>query len=712
LSSFKLFSNPIITGLESKLNSMSEKDKLSCYLTLDSLLLPSNPIKAIDYSEKAVPLAQKLQLKFQESEAYLYLAKANGIIGEINKSSEYVDKSLKIKEQIGDKRGIASGYNIKANLQTIIGDVKGSLEYYLKSIEIREEIKDSSGLSSSLNNLGILYRNLGNISKALDYYQKSLEISLKLNDVVVLSNTYKNIGNIYVDMKRTEEAKKYFLMSHAISIQFNDSLQMTASMLDLGNVYLKSQKVDSALYYFKKGYYIAKVRGIAKLFPIYLNNISVAFIKTNKYDSASFYLKIALKITENSVDKSIIIATYLNLGDLYIKTKDYKKAKYYLETALHSADSINSKSTLIELYQSMAELYSQTGNFKEAFHYKDLYANLKDTVFDESLNQKIQNIQISNSLDQKEKEIEILKKDYQLLEKSQEIHKQERIYLIILSIFVVLIGVIIYSRYRAKIKANKLLTEKNTEITNQSNQIENDILNASNYIYSLLPNQFENKGIKARWQFVPCSRLGGDSFGYHWLDEENFAIYLFDISGHGIGAALHSVAVLNNLKHQTLPNADFYSPKDVLSKLNNLFQMKRHNNLFFTIWYGVYNINSRILKYSSAGHPPALYIFGNDENVSLSQKNPFIGGINDFNFVDDKLNIEKNSVLYIYSDGVYEIFKPDGTIWEQSELNKYLLDNYYKANDSEIVQLYKHVIDIHGSQHLDDDFSLLKIEFE
>ena len=242
--------------------------------------------------------------------------------------------------------------------------------------------------------------------------------------------------------------------------------------------------------------------------------------------------------------------------------------------------------------------------------------------------------------------------------------------------------------------------------------IENDLTSASDYIYSQLPKQFVSKGIKTRWHFVPSSQLGGDSFGYHWIDDENFAIYLFDVSGHGIGAALHSVAVLNSLKHQTLPNTDFYSPKNVLTNLNNIFQMRRHNNMFFTIWYGVYNIRTRELKYSSAGHPPALYIYGNDQSISLSQKNPFLGGLNDFVFVDGKLIVEKNAVLYIYSDGVYEIFKTDSTLWEQSELNEYLLDNYYKSNDSEMVQLYKHVIDLHGSQHLDDDFSLLKIEFD
>ncbi len=64
--------------------------------------------------------------------------------------------------------------------------------------------------------------------------------------------------------------------------------------------------------------------------------------------------------------------------------------------------------------------------------------------------------------------------------------------------------------------------------------------------------------------------------------------------GHGVGAALLSVAVINVIRTGALPDTDLCDPSQVLASLNEAFQMERHNNMYFTIWYGVYNKNTRV----------------------------------------------------------------------------------------------------------------------
>ena len=99
------------------------------------------------------------------------------------------------------------------------------------------------------------------------------------------------------------------------------------------------------------------------------------------------------------------------------------------------------------------------------------------------------------------------------------------------------------------------------------------------------------------WRSSRRTELGGDSFGYHWIDAEHFALYLLDVCGHGVGAALLSVAVSNTLRSGALPRTDFRSPEEVLGSLNQAYQMDDHDELYFTIWYGVYHPRQR---------PPAL----------------------------------------------------------------------------------------------------------
>ena len=121
-------------------------------------------------------------------------------------------------------------------------------------------------------------------------------------------------------------------------------------------------------------------------------------------------------------------------------------------------------------------------------------------------------------------------------------------------------------------------------------------------------------------RFLPCSQLGGDCFDYYWLDEDHLVIYLLDVSGHGLAAALPSISVHNLLRAHSLPTASLFQPCEVLKDLNNLFQMDKQDMRYFTIWYGVFNRSSYQLTYASAGHPPALLLsHSSDSSLEVKQ---------------------------------------------------------------------------------------------
>jgi sigma-B regulation protein RsbU (phosphoserine phosphatase) len=91
--------------------------------------------------------------------------------------------------------------------------------------------------------------------------------------------------------------------------------------------------------------------------------------------------------------------------------------------------------------------------------------------------------------------------------------------------------------------------------------------------------------IRTEWRFVPSASLGGDAFGYHWLDSKRLALYLIDVSGHGGRPALLSVSVINALRSQFIPDTDFYSPANVLDTLNRAFPSEQNNAMF--LQYGM-----------------------------------------------------------------------------------------------------------------------------
>jgi len=91
---------------------------------------------------------------------------------------------------------------------------------------------------------------------------------------------------------------------------------------------------------------------------------------------------------------------------------------------------------------------------------------------------------------------------------------------------------------------------------------------AAKYVLSLIPAPIRGGDVQTNWVYVPSTRLGGDSLGYHWIDDTHFAWYLLDVSGHGVGLALLSVSVLNTLRNQCLPDVDFRCPDQVLAAVS------------------------------------------------------------------------------------------------------------------------------------------------
>jgi phosphoserine phosphatase RsbU/P len=254
-----------------------------------------------------------------------------------------------------------------------------------------------------------------------------------------------------------------------------------------------------------------------------------------------------------------------------------------------------------------------------------------------------------------------------------------------------------------------LLETKDALLATQK-QLAGELAEAAAYIRSLLPPKLEGT-VHTDWAFHASSQLGGDMFGYHWLDEGSLAIYLHDVCGHGVGASLLSIAVFNVLRRQSLPGVSFGEPSEVLEGLNRAFPMEENQNKFFTMWYGVYEPASRTLRYSSAGHPPALVFDGRPEHpTKLGAPSLMIGVSDEARFHTQRATMPLGSRLYVYSDGVSEIDKTDGRMLEVSGLIE-LLREAGREPGSRVERVRDQARALQGSPEFRDDFSLVELEF-
>lgn len=247
----------------------------------------------------------------------------------------------------------------------------------------------------------------------------------------------------------------------------------------------------------------------------------------------------------------------------------------------------------------------------------------------------------------------------------------------------------------------------------RTTELNRDLLKASNYVLSLLPRPIEAGPVRVTWKFVPSAQLGGDAFGYYWPTPETFVFYLVDVSGHGVGSAMHSVAVMNILRQRALPNVDFEDPSQVLSSLNDRFQMGAYNGMYFTMWYGVYHTRTRTLVHGSGGHHPAYMVSATREPAQpVGDSNIIVGALPQQPYDTRTTLVPPGSSLYLFSDGVYEVATKGGDVQSLADLVP-LLSRPRQEGITEPDRVYRAINEIAATPgELDDDFSLMVLTFE
>lgn len=260
---------------------------------------------------------------------------------------------------------------------------------------------------------------------------------------------------------------------------------------------------------------------------------------------------------------------------------------------------------------------------------------------------------------------------------------------------------------QARVRAGLRLHQVSQDLQTQKNLLEAELAEAAAYVGALLPAPLQGE-IRIESRFIPSRQLGGDCFDYFWLDPDVLALYLLDVSGHGLAAALPSILVLNLLRSQSLPNVSFYEPAAVLAALNDAFQMSHQNEKYFTIWYGVYRLSQRQLTYASAGHPPAVLLAPTGSHLLRTASLP-IGMIPEVCFTSAQCSVPASGTLYVFSDGIYELNPAAQALWGLEDWIALLKQADGQLDLDEILQ---QVQTANATQQFNDDVSLLKVQFD
>jgi phosphoserine phosphatase RsbU/P len=203
------------------------------------------------------------------------------------------------------------------------------------------------------------------------------------------------------------------------------------------------------------------------------------------------------------------------------------------------------------------------------------------------------------------------------------------------------------------------------ELTVANERMRRDLEAAARVQQSLLPDeQVSVEGAEFLWHYRPCDELAGDGLNLFRCDDEHVALYVMDVSGHGVAASLLSVSVTHHLSQligtsETAAQCDMVgdntvSPAWLASRLNSQFPMQSVGGHYFTFVYGVLNVRTRQFCFVSAGSPGPLVVHADGTSEVHDVPAVPLGMFPDSEYEDTVIQLQLGDRLYLHSDGVYE----------------------------------------------------------
>lgn len=267
------------------------------------------------------------------------------------------------------------------------------------------------------------------------------------------------------------------------------------------------------------------------------------------------------------------------------------------------------------------------------------------------------------------------------------------------------------------------LAQRNELFEKANKKMKRDLDAAANVQQALLPKgPFEHDRVQIAWKYRPSDELGGDSLNFFRIDDRHLAMFILDVTGHGVPAALLSVSVTHALSvgsdtgsgirttaDDTAMDIARY-PRGVAAALNHRFPMKPEAGLYFTLVYGVLDTFKNQFCYVSAGqYGPIHFRPPESSNVAFSTGAP-IGVFEDSIFEQEVIQLQPGDRLFLHSDGLMEERNPAGEQFGVERIQR-LIEEGGEISLPECVNgLERAVLRWRGSENLTDDLTILALE--
>ncbi|HEY5825126.1 MAG TPA: histidine kinase dimerization/phosphoacceptor domain -containing protein [Cyclobacteriaceae bacterium] len=344
-------------------------------------------------------------------------------------------------------------YFLFAEINEYSGNYAEALRYIVLAIESVKEVRFYRPLCTYYLHLGLIYDQLEQPDEALLAYEKALQLATETGNKVIIFDALHNAVSVLIKLKRPERALQLIQETNNVSTP---------------DTYIQHFRLDLA--------------------------IIECDIAQRKYAVAEKTLLRILKDNNSTLSDKDKIILYCKTSDLYSAMGNFGKARIYLDKSTTINSGVVSLKMAAAEHLAYFKLDSAQGNFLEAIKQYQKYKYLNDSIFNDTKSKQIASLQIQFETKEKEKNIDLLKKENEIQQASLQQKEFERNAFIVGGVLLLMVIFFIYNRFRIKQRTNLLLESKQVEI-NAKNQALNKALIEKDFLIADKESLLKNKDL-------------------------------------------------------------------------------------------------------------------------------------------------------------------------------------------------------------------------
>ena len=240
----------------------------------------------------------------------------------------------------------------------------------------------------------------------------------------------------------------------------------------------------------------------------------------------------------------------------------------------------------------------------------------------------------------------------------------------------------------------------------EKERMERELQIAHSIQVNLLPEQTPQvPGAELEARSIPAKAVGGDYYDVFQVDDDRWGFVVADVSGKGVPAALLMVMIRSLLRAAAAGNP---SPADVVGRINRMILPDLDTAMFVTLFYGIYEVESRRLVFSNAGHNRPLHISGSTgESEELGTEDMFVGMFEDYTFSERSVTLAPGDLVVFYTDGITEARnETDEGFGVRRLLDIIAVSDADRCSDL-VRRVFSYVFSFAGSRTPQDDMTLM-----